>query len=163
MAMEKDKYDETISDSKAESLLKAIRIWEEENKNHAEPPLKRPNISVGKTVVKHLLWLCGFSAVEVAAFFLLTHLKLQTVFVVLALVALGVLFLCVRFKRFCIDFVLLYQKLAPEKVRRSCVYEPSCSAYMLLAIEKHGAFRGFFKGIKRLSRCHHPNGGVDLP
>lgn len=60
-------------------------------------------------------------------------------------------------------FVLLYQKFAPKKLRLSCRFEPSCSNYMLLAIEKYGFFKGFFKGMRRLFRCHYPNGGVDYP
>lgn len=60
-------------------------------------------------------------------------------------------------------WVKLYQKFAPEKVRRSCLFYPSCSQYMLLAIEKYGFWKGFWKGLKRLGRCHYPNGGEDYP
>ncbi len=60
-------------------------------------------------------------------------------------------------------FVLLYQKFAPASLRASCRFEPSCSNYMLLAIEKYGFLRGFFKGMRRLFRCHYPNGGIDYP
>ncbi len=66
-------------------------------------------------------------------------------------------------KHFVILFVLAYQKFAPEKLRTACRFEPSCSNYMLLAIKKYGFWRGFFKGIKRVFRCHYPNGGVDYP
>ena len=59
--------------------------------------------------------------------------------------------------------ILLYQKYAPEKMRRSCLFTPSCSEYMLLAIEKYGVFIGVYKGVRRLLRCHHPNGGEDYP
>lgn len=66
-------------------------------------------------------------------------------------------------KPFLILNVLLYQKYAPERIRRSCCFEPTCSNYMLQAIEKYGFLRGFIKGIGRLFRCHYPNGGIDLP
>ena len=66
-------------------------------------------------------------------------------------------------KPFVILCVLLYQKYAPARIRRSCCFEPTCSNYMLQAIEKYGFWRGFIKGIGRLCRCHHPNGGIDLP
>lgn len=60
-------------------------------------------------------------------------------------------------------FVLLYQKFAPISIRKSCLFEPSCSTYMLMAIDKYGFFKGFVKGIKRILRCHYPNGGEDYP
>ena len=60
-------------------------------------------------------------------------------------------------------WIKLYQKFAPEKVRQSCLFYPSCSQYMLLAIEKYGFWKGFWKGLKRLGRCRYPNGGEDYP
>lgn len=39
-----------------------------------------------------------------------------------------------------------------------CRYEPSCSAYALDALERHGAGRGVWLTLRRLGRCH-PWGG----
>jgi uncharacterized protein len=40
----------------------------------------------------------------------------------------------------------------------SCRYLPSCSDYAAEAIASHGAARGLWLALKRLSRCH-PWGG----
>lgn len=36
----------------------------------------------------------------------------------------------------------------------SCRFEPSCSAYFLEAVDKHGSGKGAWLGIKRILRCH---------
>ncbi|MBI3877692.1 MAG: membrane protein insertion efficiency factor YidD [Verrucomicrobia bacterium] len=40
----------------------------------------------------------------------------------------------------------------------ACRFEPTCSAYALEAVKKHGALRGAWLATKRLARCH-PWGG----
>ena len=62
-----------------------------------------------------------------------------------------------------IGSVLMYKAFAPMEVRERCRFEPTCSTYMIIAVKKYGLFRGVFKGIRRITRCHEPNGGVDLP
>lgn len=39
-----------------------------------------------------------------------------------------------------------------------CRFEPSCSRYLVEAVETHGAARGAWLGVKRICRCH-PWGG----
>jgi hypothetical protein len=39
-----------------------------------------------------------------------------------------------------------------------CRFQPTCSAYFLEAVERYGAWRGGWVGLKRLARCH-PWGG----
>ena len=40
----------------------------------------------------------------------------------------------------------------------SCRYQPTCSAYAVEALRRHGAFRGTALAAKRIARCH-PWGG----
>lgn len=42
----------------------------------------------------------------------------------------------------------------------SCRFIPTCSEYMMEAIKKYGALRGFWMGARRVFRCHpfHPGG-----
>jgi putative membrane protein insertion efficiency factor len=45
-----------------------------------------------------------------------------------------------------------------------CRFEPSCSRYMIGALQKHGLVRGLALGVARVLKCHpwHP-GGYDPP
>lgn len=40
----------------------------------------------------------------------------------------------------------------------SCRFSPSCSAYAIAAIERHGPARGMGLALRRIARCH-PWGG----
>jgi len=46
-----------------------------------------------------------------------------------------------------------------------CRFDPSCSAYALDSIERHGAARGTWLALKRLARCHpwHAGGHDPVP
>jgi len=57
--------------------------------------------------------------------------------------------------------IKLYQKLAPEHIRNKCRFEPSCSNYMIMAIEKFGIIKGLKKGFLRLKKCSSGDGGYD--
>lgn len=66
-------------------------------------------------------------------------------------------------KPFVIGSVLMYKAFAPKKMRDRCRFEPTCSTYMIMAINKYGLLRGVIKGIRRICRCKPPNGGIDYP
>ena len=62
-----------------------------------------------------------------------------------------------------IGAVLVYKATAPMSVRSRCLFKPTCSTYMIMAIYKYGLFIGVIKGIRRILRCKPPNGGIDYP
>jgi len=55
-----------------------------------------------------------------------------------------------------------YQRFVSPLLGPRCRFYPSCSAYALEAVRLHGALRGSWLAVRRLSRCHpfHP-GGLD--
>lgn len=63
-----------------------------------------------------------------------------------------------------IAVVRLYQLLLSPLIGRTCRFDPSCSAYFILSVQKYGALRGALRGLARICRCHpfHP-GGYDPP
>jgi len=56
----------------------------------------------------------------------------------------------------------LYKRFLSPLLPSACRFEPTCSEYMLEAVERHGALRGVGMGVKRLLRCHpFCEGGFD--
>lgn len=66
-------------------------------------------------------------------------------------------------KRIVIALVRGYQiVLSPLLPPNTCRFTPSCSAYMIEAVEKYGAADGLWRGLKRIARCHpFHRGGYD--
>ena len=63
-----------------------------------------------------------------------------------------------------IGFVRLYQLTLSPIFGRACRFQPTCSNYMIQAVEKYGAIRGTLKGIWRIARCNpFCRGGDDPP
>lgn len=55
-----------------------------------------------------------------------------------------------------------YQQAISPLLPPACRYAPTCSQYALEAIEAHGALRGVWLALRRLSRCHPGRkGGYD--
>ena len=51
-----------------------------------------------------------------------------------------------------------YRVIFSPWVGHNCRYQPTCSAYALEALEKHGALVGVYLIVRRLLKCH-PWGG----
>ena len=64
-------------------------------------------------------------------------------------------------KSILIFFVRFYQKLISPLFPAACRYHPTCSQYMVEAVQIHGLGKGFWLGLRRISRCH-PWGGFGL-
>lgn len=52
----------------------------------------------------------------------------------------------------------IYQAIVSPYFPNSCRYTPTCSQYMIEAIQVYGFWKGFSMGMKRVSTCH-PWGG----
>lgn len=57
--------------------------------------------------------------------------------------------------------VRAYQMGVSPWLAPRCRYTPTCSAYALEALDRHGPWRGGWYALRRLARCH-PWGGFGL-
>jgi putative membrane protein insertion efficiency factor len=62
-----------------------------------------------------------------------------------------------RSARFLLGGITLYQQLRSHRPS-PCRFIPTCSEYAREAVSEHGAGRGSWLAVRRLSRCH-PLGG----
>jgi hypothetical protein len=61
-----------------------------------------------------------------------------------------------------LKLIRFYQVFLSPLLPPSCIYTPSCSKYTYQAIEKYGALRGSYMGVRRILRCHPwAHGGHD--
>lgn len=57
-------------------------------------------------------------------------------------------------RRLLIGLVKAYRLLLSPWLGSACRFEPTCSAYALQALERHGALGGSYLTLHRLCRCH---------
>lgn len=161
---EKGHYDSTISESKDASLAKAMEIMMQDiKKNQKIQVITRPKVSIIKGVIPIILIIGSYVALLINSNSIADYVSIKKglLIILITLVYIGIT--AILLKKLLIWLILLYQRFAPEKVRKLCFFEPSCSEYMKLSIEKYGVIKGVYKGFNRLRRCHWPNGGIDYP
>lgn len=58
-----------------------------------------------------------------------------------------------------------YKRFLSPLLPPMCRFDPTCSVFMMHAIEKHGTLRGVWLGLRRLARCHpfNPGGWDPVP
>ena len=119
-------------------------------------PLNRPTISYKWPIIGLIFYITSFvGMLFIPDGFVINKWIIIAIFTIIFAILVA--------KRAIIWSIHLYQNKASDKTRLRCVFEPSCSEYMIMAINKYGTVRGVIKGIKRLMRCHPPNGGKDYP
>lgn len=121
--------------------------------------LKRPKISVCRIILFYILIP---TLVLTALIVILTYLGLSTTTTVVIVATILLVYIFLTTKRMIICVIRIYQRYAPDSLRNKCRFEPSCSEYMILAIEKYGIIKGSRKGICRLKRCNIDGGGFDF-
>jgi putative membrane protein insertion efficiency factor len=57
-------------------------------------------------------------------------------------------------RRLLIGLVQAYRLLLKAWIGNGCRFEPSCSAYALQALDRHGAAAGSYLAAARIARCH---------
>ena len=68
-------------------------------------------------------------------------------------------------KRMLLGLIVFYQRAISPHLPASCRYVPSCSEYARVAIQRWGALRGGWMGLKRILRCNplHKGGYDPVP
>lgn len=65
-------------------------------------------------------------------------------------------------QRFLIGGIRFYQRALSPLKPPTCRFAPTCSAYAVEAIQRHGAGRGSWLALRRILRCHpFHKGGFD--
>lgn len=61
--------------------------------------------------------------------------------------------------------VRVYRAVISPVLPPSCIYNPTCSEYAILAVQRHGARKGTVLAVKRILRCHpwHEGGYDPVP
>jgi putative membrane protein insertion efficiency factor len=69
------------------------------------------------------------------------------------------------FNLLAIAVIRFYRYFISPSFPPSCRFQPTCSAYMIEAIESYGVVKGIWLGVARIGKCHpgHPGGSDPVP
>lgn len=137
-------------------------MFEDENdprSNNYKRKLNRPRINWLRVILSIVLPPVLLFLIS----WLLVYLGISHWICIVASLLILLIYIIVRLKSAVICAVHIYQRYAPDSLRLKCRFEPSCSEYMILAIEKYGLIKGSIKGIDRMKRCNVNDGGFDYP
>ncbi len=64
-----------------------------------------------------------------------------------------------------VGLIRLYQRTLSRLLPGVCRFQPTCSEYAALALQRHGLWRGGGLALRRLGHCHpwHPGGEDPVP
>ncbi|MGB9642842.1 MAG: membrane protein insertion efficiency factor YidD [Candidatus Ratteibacteria bacterium] len=64
-----------------------------------------------------------------------------------------------------IFFVRIYQTIISPVLGHNCRFYPSCSNYLIEAVEQFGITKGLLLSLRRIIKCHpfHPGGHDPIP
>lgn len=144
-----------------------------------ERPLVRPNTSYKKAAFCILLFLLANLGITILLYYLIRwldissllpqaigtfYLENHTTFVISLTLLQFFIGGVIVLKSAIIGAVRLYQRYAPERIRRKCLFKPTCSEYTILAIEKYGVIRGVYKScIRVFKKCRGRTYRIDEP
>lgn len=144
-----------------------------------ERPLVRPNTSYRKAAFYVSLFLAVNSGITILLYYLLRWLGVSSflpqviwafytehhiAFVILLTLLQFLVGGIIVLKPMMIGAIRLYQRYAPESVRRRCLFKPTCSEYAVLAIKKYGVIKGGYKAYVRLfKKCCGRTYRIDEP
>ncbi len=139
-------------------------------------PLIRPNTSIFRAVKYVILFLLSVAVLSSACYAIPSILGAFSYLpaplrgwlaenpvwhkVLYALIWYFVSFLCVA-RKAGIGAIRLYQRYAPEHVRRRCLCRPSCSEYSITCLQKYNLIKATCKICKRLFKTCGAYGYVD--